>query len=1199
LLHSVHANEGRRPSGQDAGERNAGSRGGGPARLDVAAALRGKRVFVTGATGFLGGVLVETLLRSLPEIGRLLLLIRPAGRRGAEDRLRDEVLAAPPFERLRTLHLDDWNEWAADKVAVVAGDLGRDHFGLDAADYAALCTEVDLVVSCAATVTFDERLDRAVETNARGAARTLSLARDAAAAQGGPSVPLLHVSTCFVSGGREGPVAEHVVPPLRGPDGAREPAAVLAEMDATCRSLRDAEPEALRSLVEAGSAVARRYGYHDVYTLTKALGELLIDRHRGEVPVTILRPAIVTSAAGGPLPGWIDGVRVVDPLLVAYGRGRMSRIPGSADAVLDLVPVDFVVHAMVAALAELAQSTDAACRVYQVSSSRNPICLGELMSHAREGFDRTPLRDDGGAPIRLAAVRFTDPERYQRRLLARLRRLRWLGRGRRGSAAQLRSGRTVDHLLHLLAVYRPYLDHRARYDDSATRRLWQRLSAGDQERLPFDVAAIDWHSYVAATHVPGLVRFALHADSGAPPAAWIELRPPPGRGGGEFPSARASTLFGLLSAAAGLDPHAVAFQVCRQGRWLRYTYAQALTATANVAHRLAAHHGVGRGDRVVLWGAGSPEWVLTAFAVWRLGAVTVPLDPQWPADEVDAAARLTGARLICAAPQLHDKLAAASVAVVPLAAPWVPGPDVGLLPAAETLAERSGGGPAGGDLASIHFTSGTTVAPKAVPLSDDNFLANVRALSGLMGSGRERLLSVLPIHHVFELTMGLLVPLDTASTVSYVSEVKPAEIQWMMSTTRPTLLVAVPRLLALLDGGIRRSVAASPVLGVLFRLLFALSALSGERWGRALFAGVQRRFGGELRRIVSGGSALDPDLGRRFHRMGFRVSEGYGMTETSPVLTVNPWDGIRFGTVGRPLPGVEVELRPVEGAEAGSGEIWVRGPNVMAGYYRDPEASAEVLRDGWLCTGDVGRFDDDGYLVLCGRTKTVIVTAAGKNVYPEEVEHRYRDLPGVEELVVVGLPAEGGGERVCAVVVPAAQAEADGGTSAFLDRLRAALDERSAGVPSYQRIADVLPWSGDLPKTSTMKVKRGVLRDAVLAGRRGAATASQRTVPPAEDAGGPRRDESRNGDERWILQTVARLTHGRPDQVEPERRLAELGLDSLSTAELVGELEARLGRRIDDDTVASLHRVEDLLQLVVDAGCSPAASCARRTPASP
>ena len=156
--------------------------------------------------------------------------------------------------------------------------------------------------------------------------------------------------------------------------------------------------------------------------------------------------------------------------------------------------------------------------------------------------------------------------------------------------------------------------------------------------------------------------------------------------------------------------------------------------------------------------------------------------------------------------------------------------------------------------------------------------------------------------------------------------------------------------------------------------------------------------------------------------MGFQVAEGYGMTETSPALAVNPWRAVRFGSVGRPLPGVEIEIRTEAEASPGepfpTGEIWVRGANVMAGYYRNAAASREAFSDGWFHTGDTGYFDADGYLYIAGRTKDVIVTAAGKNVYPEEVEARYRDLPGVEELVVLALPDDRRGELVGAVAVP-------------------------------------------------------------------------------------------------------------------------------------------------------------------------------------
>ncbi|HMB55035.1 MAG TPA: SDR family oxidoreductase, partial [Thermoanaerobaculia bacterium] len=857
--------------------------------LDVAGALAGERVFVTGATGFVGKVLAEKLLWSVPEIGGLLLLVRPREGRSAVERLREDLFASPVFARLRARHGDGFAAWAAGRVEAVAGNLGRERFGLEEAAYRELCGRVDRVVACAATVTFDERLDRALSLNARGALRTLELARDAGGA------PLVHVSTCFVSGRRSGPVAEEL--PLLGSDGDADPETVLAGLDAACAALADAGAEGDAPWVEAGAEAAARHGFHDVYTLTKALGERLIERQRGGVPVAVVRPAIVESALAEPFPGWMEGVKVVDPLLAAYGRGRTKVLPGAAGVPMELVPVDHVVAAVAAALADLGRGEDR-LRVFQVGSSRHPITLGELMAHARHGFAATPLRDEDGEPIAVPPARFMAPDRLRGELEKRLAR----ARGKGDAVGE----RTLEHFVRLIDVYRPYVSRGARYEDAHTHELWERLSPASRADFPFDVTAIDWPSYVARVHVPGLVRFALHAESGAP--VLEELPALAGRYAAAAERAsQASTLFELFESVARAHPEVMALQTYRDGRWLRYTYAQALAATANVAWRLATEHGVEPGNRVVLWSNGRPEWALAALAVHRLGATVVPLDPQWPAAEALAAARFVDARVALAMPPLVPALQAAvdaepggpPLSVVSLSAPFVPEPDVGLLPEAAGHADHRAGGE--GDLATILFTSGTTsavgAAPKAVPLTHGNYLANVRDLVPIMRLSRERLLSVLPVHHAFEQTVGFLVPLAGASTVSYVAEIRPQEISWMMQTTRPTMLVAVPRLLELLHGGIMANVEANG-LQKLFKVLFALSRATGGRLGHKLFAKVHRRFGGSLRRIATGGSALRASLGRSFQLMGFEVAEGYGMTETAPVLTVNPWGELRFGSVG-------------------------------------------------------------------------------------------------------------------------------------------------------------------------------------------------------------------------------------------------------------------------------------------------------------
>ena len=334
-------------------------------------------------------------------------------------------------------------------------------------------------------------------------------------------------------------------------------------------------------------------------------------------------------------------------------------------------------------------------------------------------------------------------------------------------------------------------------------------------------------------------------------------------------------------------------------------------------------------------------------------------------------------------------------------------------------------------LASLIFTSGTTGRPKGVMLTHRNFTFMVSELSKIFEFGvTDGMLSLLPLHHAFEFSAGLLAPLSHGAQVTYLSELTGDAISSALKKGRVTAIVGVPALWDLLRRRLfQRFADKSAVLEALMKALaaanFELRSRTGFDLGVLAFLPVHEGFGGRIRYLISGGSALPADVMKAFYGMGFNFFEGYGLTETAPVLTVtSPKEKPIAGSVGRPLPGVEVKIADPDEV-TGVGEVIARGRNVMAGYWADADATADAVRDGWFHTGDLGRFDEKGNLYLVGRSKDVIVDANGKNVYPDEVEELYAGSPYVKELSVVGVP-DGIGEQVaCAVVAePGARAGA-------------------------------------------------------------------------------------------------------------------------------------------------------------------------------
>ncbi|MBW3611816.1 MAG: AMP-binding protein [Actinobacteria bacterium] len=510
--------------------------------------------------------------------------------------------------------------------------------------------------------------------------------------------------------------------------------------------------------------------------------------------------------------------------------------------------------------------------------------------------------------------------------------------------------------------------------------------------------------------------------------------------------------------AAVTDRVAVATRV--GDRWDNLTYAGLDRRSSATAAGLAAA-GVRSGDRVALLAEPGNEWITGLLGIWRRGAVAVLLDASLTADELVPLCR----RSELAAGLVSATLAGrwdSSTPVVDLAG------DEASSPGAGAEAERRLDDPA-----VIVWTSGTTGRPKGVTLSFANLDYVVSRASQIQGLGPDaRWLSVLPPNHLLELCCGRLPALAAGSTTFVVRTVVPHELASIMRETRVTQMVVVPLVLRLLkrhiESAARKPGAAGAYLRTATRLADGPVRSTAQR--RLLFAPVHRRLGGHLRSFYCGGAPVEAEVVTFFHRLGIEVFQGYGLTETSPVVSMNSPGHNRPGSVGRPLPSTEVRI-------SDEGEILVRGPGVMLGYWNDDEATAEAVDvDGWLHTGDLGRVDPDGYLFVTGRVKSLIVLDSGKKVQPEEVEEALARSPRFTEVCVVGWhahtsedgagPAERAraGEQVCAVVVPSEPMS--------VQEAEEEVHRLTAGLSGFKRPTVIRLHDGELPKTPKRSPRR-------------------------------------------------------------------------------------------------------------------------------
>ena len=576
-------------------------------------------------------------------------------------------------------------------------------------------------------------------------------------------------------------------------------------------------------------------------------------------------------------------------------------------------------------------------------------------------------------------------------------------------------------------------------------------------------------------------------------------------------------------------------------RTVRWSYRQVAETAFRFARELDAH-AIEKGDRVVIWGPNSAEWVSAFFGCALLGAIVVPMDDAATSDFVLRVCGQVSAKFIlCSRP--HAAIAFAFPIVI-------------LEDLANTLARHSSSPyPAAAvearDTLQIVFTSGTTAEPKGVVITHGNVLANIAPLETEIRKYLKyerlvhpmRFLNLLPLSHVFGQFLGIFLPQLLGGTVIFEDTLKPAELIRTVRRERVSVLVAVPRLLQSLREKIERDLEDQ---GRLQKFEQRFKQAEGKpfllRWW--IFRGVRHQFGWKFWAFISGGAALDGDTEEFWGRLGYAVIQGYGLTETTSIVSVNHPFRLGKGSIGKVLAGREVALGP-------DGEIMVRGGGVAAGYWGGKELQPAADGTGWYGTGDIGELDADGNLYFKGRKKDVLVTPAGMNVYPEDLEAALRRQPEVKDCVVVGLPRQGNAEA-CAVLI---LREGHGDPETVVQRANQSLAE-------YQRMHAWFVWpEEDFPRTSTQKPRIRQIQQMVVAGRSDQPSGA---APPGS-----------------LAELMAKISQRIPSRLDPTANLeGDLNLSSLDRVELLSALEDRYQLDLSETRFASVNTVGELEQML-------------------
>jgi len=548
-----------------------------------------------------------------------------------------------------------------------------------------------------------------------------------------------------------------------------------------------------------------------------------------------------------------------------------------------------------------------------------------------------------------------------------------------------------------------------------------------------------------------------------------------------------------------------------------------------------------------------PEWIYTYFALWDRKAVPIALDSTSNSKEILYVLEDSGPKfIICSdeteknvkeAVSIYDK---GQVVIINVDSHSIDENKMEIIKKGDFELEN----PEGDSIATMLYTSGTTGSPKGVMLTFNNLSSELEGLEkkNLLESS-DQILALLPFHHVLPLTATVLIIMKYQASIVFVKKIASKEILEALDKNNVTALVGVPRVFKLFYDGIKQQIDSKFITRTIYKLMTKIKSF---KMRRKVFAKVHEKFGGKLTFIVSGGAKLDPEIGEFYETLGIYVQEGYGLTETSPVIAVNTREGRKIGTVGKKLDNIEAKIVDEE--------LWVKGPIVMKGYYNKPEKTAEVItEDGWFKTGDLASIDDEGYITIRGRRNSMIVLSNGKNIDPEKLENKVIEK---SKRLIKELGVFGHNDKLVAIIVPDLLECRKQGITNIKAYVKNIVEDYNLTVHNYEKILDYKLYEEELPKTRVGKLRRFMLPELYLK-----TNIKKKKV-----------EEPDNEVYKLLKDYIKKL---KGIEAQPEENLElEIGMDSLDIVEFFAYVENSFGIQLDEEKFSEISNLKSLSEYI-------------------